>query len=285
VRTAIITYLDKNFYDQLTQDFIPTLFEDAAYSGELFIVDLGLTQNQLKELSKNTRIIIVKNKMPKTESKGWSEEISNARIEPILNLITHKLREYTHIMTIDAGDVWFQDNFEEVFELCSTKIGFVEENEKWTQGWSQQVMKKIPQPKRKSFQDIVKDNNIIGSGMICGPRHKMISLFDKWLTYLNMLDKHFGIDQLALNCAVHNIGYKNFLPLPHTYDFVMILKLNWFGITPAGTILDNKNNKVKIVHCAGGQNRLFNSRKEMMDKIKNKLPGKHNTKGNTGGLK
>jgi len=119
-KNVIITYLNSKYINNFIKDFVPTLFTDAKYGGKLCVLGYGLTDREKRMILTLNDNIIVKDCVE-------TKQIEVQRNYDILNTI--KDLDADVIMTIDAGDVWFQDDFHEIFELCKDKIGVVAESE------------------------------------------------------------------------------------------------------------------------------------------------------------
>lgn len=242
MKVAIITYLDEKYYDNFKNDFVKTLSNNTDFNGDLLVLNYGLNHQQ----QKNIKSIYNKTKFITCHKVRQIEAQRNYDILEILETVN-----YDVVMTIDAGDVWFQDSFNEVFEMCKDRIGYVEENETWSEGWQQAVISNIKDAtKRVEIFEILKDKKTIGSGMACGKRELMIEFTKDIIKHNNNIGQfYFGIDQLCFNLAINDVK-NNFVSLPNTYDYVIIPNLHMFTFEN-GTVRDENKKIVKIVHNAG----------------------------------
>lgn len=262
MENAIITYLDSKYFNNFIKDFLPTLFNDVGYNGKLYVISYNLSQNEKRAIQ------TISNNIYFFEGEN-NKSIEVQRYYDILALL--KTIDEDVIMTIDAGDVWFQDTFEEIFEICKDHIGVVAENETCLENWMGMKINQIKNTDLKNkISLILKDKPLIGSGMICCNKNTYIEISEKMIELINQLgEDYFGIDQIVFDTILYKLYDDKILYLPHTYDFVTIERLNDFYINSHKLIIDKKTNKpVKIVHNAGGNSRKWPNGKSDIKKYK-----------------
>jgi len=242
----VITSINEQHENKLINDFLPTLL--FFFNGKIAIIDYGLSKEAFKYLNKFDNIIIKKFEA--------TEQIVNIRFKHVpifLNQLDAK-----NVMMIDSGDVWFQDNFEEVFDLCNNLFGCVENNDLGCKNWIRKIGIILPEKYKKIFEFSV-SKPILEAGMICGTKEKVINITQKTYEMIKEinLDK-FGIDMIALNILVR----KNTIPfksLSSTYNYNIsshpstILK-NEFVCTESGK-------KIKIAHNTDDNPKFFRKSK------------------------
>lgn len=261
MNTAILTYCDKNFEWELIHDFLYTLRKTiyGNYKGQVTILDYGLTPKAIKKSKKYANIVRCE-KLVKVEANR------NRDLPKII-----KALHVDTVMTIDAGDVWFQERFDEVFQKCSTHIGYVEEDMRCDGEWMSEKIEMIKDERYKTtVKETLQDKKMIGSGMLCGPKDKMIALLQEaWKFTKDANEDFFGIDQIAINMVIRLWEKKGgkFISLPKTYDYVIITN-KYETFYENGIIYDKHHNRAKIVHNAGRKEyKLINRREDRCRKI------------------
>jgi hypothetical protein len=251
MKNAIITYLDMNFSVNFIYDFIPTLFADGNFKGELHVISYGLREREKKIIAGSSDRIKIHEavKARPVHIQRWFDVL------PILKSIDSDV-----VMTIDAGDVWFQGDFREVFEMCNYKIGLIQENSLCNGGWTLKTLDDTTNDNFKNrFIKITNGKNLMGSGMICGNRDLMIRLFSSVCREIETIpENHLGVDQLALDMVAYGELNDRLIMVPHTYGFVTLKVLNKYEISDGKKIIDSQTGEpVKIVHNAGGKFRTW----------------------------
>ncbi len=254
----IITCIDKNCEWYLINDFLPSLFK--YYSGTVAIIDYGLSDEALKEISKYNLHI---NKCDPVK------QIVNIRMKHFSEFLESPLfKDETHVMMIDGGDVWFQDSFDEIFELCKDHVGFVKAKDRGTYIWMENYIRLINQHVEEDFyhkiMGKIKDRSIAGAGMVCGPKEKMIKLLKDIYKFVEDVGyDSFCLDMIGLNYLVRSSG-EVFVSLPKTYDF-NIIRFPQSVIYEEGIIYDSGKKRVKIVHNSGNKDNTIINRKAERD--------------------
>ena len=244
--TAIITYLDKHFQTNLVYDFLPTLKEH--YTGTIVVIDYGMDKKYVT-MAEGMGAIVIKFKP--------NGKIESHRNREILQVIYELPPHISHMMTIDAGDVWFQEQFSTVWNMVEDSIGFVEEDESCDDIVMTNWINKLGD---EDVKRLLKGTTLKGSGMMCGPRELMFKFLLRLNNYIELqIQDYFGLDQVAFNYMVMKCSEEmNFTILPSTYDYVLISRNRTEGFYLIdGLIYDKKKKLVKIVHNAGGGHRLF----------------------------
>ena len=232
---------------QLVDDFLVTL-KGIRYPGEIHIIDYGLSTACSQRIANYENVFT-------------HPHLINIRVEcqRYRDLVTHiKGCDADVIMTIDGGDVWFQDNFDELFSMCREKIGVINEIERWSESWSKDILDKLKDP---YYTELLGDRPISGSGMICGPKDKMLEVLNKTRDVIENIGKDFfGVDQVAFNSTLalaSKLDADEIISLPQTYGFMIIPKYNVFFLGNNGMLYDENKELIKVVHNGGGETRTF----------------------------
>ena len=264
---AIITYLDANVIENFMNDFLPTLFNDARYGGDLHVLTYDMPevfQNNIKNVKPNQIFI---HPVKKTGP------VFNQRVFDIEKLLGEL--SSSHVMTIDAGDVWFQQPFSEVFTLCDSKIGFAEENYTAAENWMGQCIRRLDKEKEIEAFELLDGRPTRCSGMICGPKAELRNFYHfmgermRWVT-----QDFFGVDMLACNLAARDAELSGIelRELERTYSFVTLPTSHKVYIGHKDCLFyDGEKHLVKVVHNAGGENGAFRIFKKGRPSVKTKL--------------
>jgi len=252
MKSYIISYCDRKYEWNLLSDFIPSLFNIAKFNGTLYILDYGLTKYCVKKLSKFENVVVKKCDKKRSVECNRNYDIFNA---------LYDFPEASVIMSIDCGDVWFQDTFYEIFELCKDRIGYVEEQEKpEDERWWGKIIAGLDRVKYQYACSVLQGHNLSGSGMFIGPKQMMLELVGLIKYWTNWLSSdYFGIDQLAFNIALRTTSMKK-ISLPQTYDYVFITHKDEASYEN-GIVYDLNHTPVKIAHNAGGRYRVIDRKK------------------------
>ena len=247
MKKAIITYCDANYEWELRRDFLKSL-RRVEFGGQVHILDYGL-----RRAPKGPNLSVQRCSADMSVEQQRNRDIVKALEEIDADVV----------MTIDAGDVWFQENFDEVFEMCADRIGYVEELDDQSGDHKKWFMEKIKglACMQEAVLALLEPWPLIGSGMLVGPRDKLAVLLGAVYRVTEQLDSDFfGVDQIALNYAVRSDRDGAYLSLPQTYDYVLITHRNEY-LYRRGAVFDSEGHRVKIAHNAGGEYRLVNRRK------------------------
>ena len=118
-KTAIITYMDEFFFENLEKDFLPTLFNVANYKGKVYLLNYGITDMDIQKIKQQYPIYII--------NCNKERPVFSNRYFDIPSLIEQLDENIEYVMTMDSGDIWFQKSINEVFEKCKEGIGCVAE--------------------------------------------------------------------------------------------------------------------------------------------------------------
>jgi len=257
----MVTYCDKNFEWNLLNDFILTLYNEGRYDGDLIVIDYGLNKEVVDIIEeKYSKVKIIKKEQNKSVHSECHKHFSEILTE-------HK--EYTHAMVIDAGDVWFQKQFDEIFSICDDYIGYTIESEICTEKWTLTKIMDIENVKlKKDILSCLYEKKLISGGMFIGPSRKLINMFNEIYQHINLINQdYFGVDMVASNYVIRrNIANgATFIELPITYDYAVITN-KYQSFYEGRLILDKYKNKVKIAHNCGGSNRLIDRKMDFNER-------------------
>jgi hypothetical protein len=245
VNSAIFTCIDSNFEKNLINDFLKTLRGVAFYQGMVVIMDYGMSEkavNQIKNEDDNVEIV----KCTK------DRHIFSVRFRDMAAIIKQLPQKITHIMSIDSGDVWFQSSIDEVFELCDTKIGYIEDYLLDDSIWNSQLLNLLRPQERQKIRTNLLGTNQKNAGMICGPKSIMADVSDAISNYvLNYGLDFFGLDQLYFNYIINNMDSEKKIVLPNKFNYVLI-DTRCKHIIENDLVYDERHELMAVVHNAGG---------------------------------
>jgi len=250
MKTAVLTYVDDNYAENLEYDFLETLRNCAEYKGQIFVIYYGNNDSFVQRISKEYSATVI------ISEKQFV--VSNQRNIELSKVISGLDKEIEKVMCIDGGDVWFQKPVDEIFENCGNTYGFVEENEMADQGFNLEVINQIQDKNiRESFLEAVKNRRLIGSGMIVGERKIISELLEKMADLMvEIKQDHFALDQAIFNYIVRTDGRGK--SLPAEYDFSLISRIGECEVKNK-IFYDNGAKIINVVHNSGGDWRLIKS--------------------------
>jgi hypothetical protein len=242
---AVFTCMDSNQEKNLIEDFLKTLRNVACFKGKVIIMDYGMSEQAVNRIN---------NEFSNVEVVKCSKDrhIFSVRFRDMAEIIKNLPSDITHIMSIDSGDIWFQSSITELFELCETKIGYVEDYSLDDSLWNRQLLSMLrPQEMNKLRKNLLGTRQK-NAGMICGPRELMeyVSAAISGYVLEYGLD-FFGLDQLYFNYIINNMDAENKIVLPKKYNYVLI-DTRCKHIIENNTVYDEKHDLVAVVHNAGG---------------------------------
>lgn len=248
--TAIITYIDDNYVENLENDFLISLIERAKYKGKIVILDYGMNEESVNRIKERFPVLVYK------EMKNMPVfSIRNRDIPKVIDSLEENI---THIMTIDGGDIWFQEPILEVFNITEKRIGCVQEDRViGIDQFTNDCLDVLKKEKRDEIINSIKNEKVKNSGVICGPREKMKSLLMN--IYADMIKagvEFFGIDQLYFNYEWSKLRNEEKVILDDIYNYVIITNKDKFNNVEEIIFTENWK-KVCIVHNAGGNWRIL----------------------------
>ena len=243
--TAVFTCMDSNLENNLTGDFLKTLRHVACYKGKIVIMDYGMSDMAINRInSEFDNVDIIK--------CSKDRHIFSVRFRDMAVIIRNLSPDITHVMAIDGGDVWFQSPIDELFELCGSKVGYVEDYSLDDSIWNRQLLSMLRPQEMNRLRRNLLGTRQKNAGMICGPRGIMADISDTISKYV--LDyglDFFGLDQLYFNYIINNMDSEQKVVLPKKYNYVLI-DTRCKHIIENNLIYDENHELVTVVHNAGG---------------------------------
>lgn len=247
INTAVITCMDHNFEKNLLKDFLETIRFDADYDGEIIVMDYGMTAETINQVKQQYNVTVIKCERDR--------HIFSIRFRDAAKIIAGLPEEITHVVLVDGGDVWFQAPLGELFNLCSNKLGYVEERNSADPAfnyWNRRILERLSRDEAsiltRDFRGVRNKN----AGMICGPRKTVVwmaRLIEKYVKNCGV--DVFGIDQIFFNFIINQMEERKKIMLPERFNYVLIDKVNHLNIKN-NIVYDQDNNLVNVVHNAGG---------------------------------
>ncbi len=242
---AILTCMDSNFENNLINDFLRTLRNIAGYQGRVIILDYGMSVEACKRIkNEDTEAEIIK--------CSKDRHIFSVRFRDMAEIIERLPDGITNVMSIDGGDVWFQEPIDDIFEICNNKIGYIEDYSLDNSWWNRQLLNLLkPEEMNKLFKNF-RGTRQKNAGMICGPRNIMIKVSDLIDKYVrNNGNDFFGLDQLYFNYIINNMPDNEKIVLSKKYNYVLIDNRHKLIIENA--LIYNENHELMtVIHNAGG---------------------------------
>lgn len=235
---CIVTYCDDNYMEEFTRVFLPTLRNKGNYSGKVVLLYYGYNNLSIRDPA----LDIVGCKIERTTESSRYKDVAN-----YLKTISPD----TQVLAVDAGDVWYQDDINSIFEEDANKIRVLECNKTWRQSdvknWLSQFW---------DNPDKLMDKKLIGGGMICGKASLLVDVFSVAAEAIkkNPFD-YFGLDQVAMNYSIYQ---KEFVPFNPIHNCVILDKFKdksmFVHLTSNPPLITNTQGIMfTIAHNAGGK--------------------------------
>lgn len=249
-KTAIITYIDENFMENLEQDFLHTLFFRANYQGKVIVLNYGIDSESIKQFGDGHNVSFVK-------CEKLMPVFSNRYID-IPKAIDSLDSSVTHVALMDGGDIWFQDNITGIFEKTANGIGCVEEERIIGEDdFTEHCLGKMNIVERTRLEDVLDGKCVKNSGVICGPREMVKKIvMDVAQDMLRHDTEFFGIDQLYFNFNWYQLDADNRVELDELYNYVLISNQGKYKIIE-DDIYSDADDLIKVVHNAGANWRML----------------------------
>lgn len=258
--TAIITYMDSYFVENLEYDFLTSLVDKIHYQGKIVVLDYGIDEADVERLKEKFKIEVHKcNKIVPVFSNRYID---------MSEVIDGFEENITHIMTVDGADVWFQDQLDGLFESTSNGVGCVEEKRIFGEdSFSNYCLNKIIKDERNKVKEALSGKKVRNSGVICGPRSLMREVISNVADEIqNNAKEFFGVDQIYFNYEWYALNEENRVPLDEIYNFVMVSNADRY-VEKDGCIFTDKGQLVTVVHNAGANWRVL--KRPFVNKKKN----------------
>lgn len=239
MKNLIVTACDLKYGDFLVNHWLKSLKDNVNLRNiDILVLDYGLTENQVKVLKKEK--VIVK----KCVRNG---HVVNLRFRDIyIFLSKHK---YDQVLSIDGGDVIFQDDISHLFNENKKEFRVVVEKTLLFNFFKVRLTEDLFEKEilGEMKKLLLNKNVMIGAGIIIGPANKFKVLAKKVFDTVKDKEK-FWPDQMALNYFLFKDG---FVELDNKYDFVLVTNYNKLKIKE-GVFYFANGEKIPIVHNAGG---------------------------------
>lgn len=250
--TAIITYIDDLYEENLEKDFLPSLIDKGKFRGIIWVIDYGIDSEIKSSIIEKYNVCFLPYKKDRP--------VFSLRYQHIPEVINALPQNITHVLLVDGGDIWFQKPIAPIFEASEKKIGYVEEPDIIGKNeWISMCLSNLDSEviyKIMSNSEGKKNKN---SGMICGPRNEVYSLCKN--VFEDMIDvgfEFFGLDQLFFNYEINKLSNKKTVALDMEYNYVLITNPDF--IYQNQKIYTQDGRLVTVVHNAGGNWRVFNKK-------------------------
>jgi len=233
----IITASDSKYGDFLINHWLKSLLPNINKRlVDIAVLDYGLTSEQRKKILKKAKII-------KCLRDG---NITNIRYRDMLSFL--KKNNYQQIMSVDGGDLIFQDNIMNIFDEHKTEIRVVSEGLMIPSHESALLSKPFNKDMANNILKTLRNKKLFNGGLVIAPISEFIKLCRFQLKYTKKPEL-FGLDQVLLNYYLYK--NKNFFELNNTYNFVIATARHKFKIKQ-GIFLNAQGKPITIVHNTGG---------------------------------
>lgn len=242
MKKCVITACNSVYEENLLLDFLPTLRNDAQFTGYIALIDYGC--HNLDVLKKYVDYV-----HPRPVPEDNFCFYLNQRSGEIVEIIDH-FQDVDCFMYADGGDVWFQKPLDELWELVKNGVGAVRENITCSDPWFMAILNKLPENERNKIHEVTQDKIMCNAGVFAGERNQLRIVCETWFKNAKeAASTHFAICQIYFNYSLAIHAELNFVNLPRSYNYVA----QAFPFKTEGNVLFDAttNEKVHIGHNAG----------------------------------
>ena len=177
----VVTMCNEAYASQLLNEFLPSLRKEGQYTGNVVILDYGLSEETVKKAIRFNALVIKCSTFPQ-----FQKTVDHLRAKHILNVLTD-WPEIQHVAYSDCGDVWFQAPVNELFEVDG--FGLAPEVDTWDCGWCQNVINHIVGPIKEEINSTLCDKVMRNFGIHAGDRQSFLSFLNNHIEYTSRIGK------------------------------------------------------------------------------------------------
>lgn len=248
---AIITYIDRNNEENLERDFLYSLFKVAKFSGQVVVLDYGLSDDVKKRITRDYPIKLVGCKI--------QTDIFIDRYKDIVLAINDLQENISFVITMDSGDIWFQGSLQLFYNCNEGEIRTVQEMRIWDKDeWALKCLQNLSDYDRKWVLKTLSGTKVRNSGVIAGEKIDILNLVES--VYKDVLIcgySFFGIDQIFVNYEIAKLNQEKRGSLNELLNYVLVSNVENFEIKKE-KVYRRDGEKVIVVHNAGGNWRILN---------------------------
>ncbi|ODN29837.1 hypothetical protein [Fervidobacterium thailandense] len=207
---------------------------------DILVIDFGLSPSAQSELKGQDVILF---QPSRTEG-----HINNLRFLELRDYLTvHS--NYEQVILCDSGDIIFQTNISNVFELQPEKIKAVREEISPNMDI---VVNDNNVLNAKEIKAFLRDRNLINAGFVVYPREKFNDIVCKMFELIRDKDS-WGVDMVILNYVIYRYFEKDFFELPPIFNFIPTTSTKKYFVKDGKFYLSD-GTLIAVVHNAGGRN-------------------------------
>jgi len=233
----IETYADRNRGDYLIHHWLRSLRDNVdLHDLDILVFDYGLTEGQAKQLRG----------LGVTVQQGLRNgRMSNIHYRDLAEYL--RIHEYDQVLYADCGDIIFQADIRDLFELHKERYRGVCEGilnlrmHRWTLGFGD-----LKNDSHGQIKSVLRGRPIINGGFVLAPASKLRWFWDEYQKLCRAQLRH-GTDQLIMSYVMYRDG---FTALPEKYNFVLITTKSKFAIRQS-RFFDADGAIIPVVHNAG----------------------------------
>jgi len=234
-KNVIITCANSKHGDFVIDHWLKSLKDNVPLTNiDVVVIDYGLTYSQKNKFKKEKVILF-----PGTKKY----HIVNKRFFDSARYL--KTKKYDQVLSIDGGDIIFQEDITPVFKKDKDTFRVVPLGmEVLFFEWF--IFNNFADGVKEKIWKIVKNKPVINAGVIFAPYKKFVSLCN--LMEKLIKDKNaWGPDQIVVNYYIYQSKYKF---LDNKYNYMMSTMPKGF-IIKSGVFYEPNGEKIAIVHNAG----------------------------------
>lgn len=202
---------------------------------DVAVIDYGLTEKQVKALKEEGVLLVPGSK---------DGHIANLRFADALKFL--KNSKYEQVLSVDGGDVIFQEDISKIFKLSPTTFRVVTQESEHLY-FETNIPKNFKGKIRKELWQTLIGKSVINAGVIFALREKFMKLCEE-IDRLAPDKNKYGADQIITNFVIYRDKYTL---LPNKYNF-MPATVKDGCIIKDGIFYKNNGEKAVIVHNVGG---------------------------------
>lgn len=209
---------------------------------DILVLDFGLTQKVRDQL-------LAENVILKTV-KSFDGHINTLRFMELADYLSEN-PGYEQVILCDSGDIIFQRDISEVFQVHQDKIkGVCEE----ISPNMDLLINDRNMLNASKVRKALKGKRLVNAGFVVYPVKTFLDLVDEMKKLIR--DKScWGVDMVALNYFIYQIYQNGFAELPLIYNFIPTTTTKKYFIKEGKFFLGN-GELIAVVHNAGGKSFL-----------------------------
>lgn len=261
-KTLVVTGCTRVFQRPFLLGFLPTLYREAAFDGDVLFVDYGLDRDSRAVADAYCRHVLDAHWLdPKLRGSPWHPDVFVA----LNRWGTHVADwldghpEYDRVFCCDAGDLWFQAPLDGLWPRIGDSVALLPQPARCHEEWFRNRLERVDPVDAETIRRTCGEGPTYSGGVIAGTRHRVMN-------YLRAVWEHVergpltlhGIDQLWHNYVIYDGRNREddlgFADLPWEYNCIagwVHLELNAEGAPTGRWVNVMTGTPPSVLHNAG----------------------------------